>query len=173
MIVEGTDVPFVVKIYIQMISKQLVFQIVEEFLLEEEDLYLVDINISADNRIVVEIDAFEGVSLDACIALNKYIESKFDREKEDFELEVGSAGISEPFKVIQQYQKNIENEVEVLTKEGKKFSGILTEAEEEYFVVEIEKSVKPEGAKRKMIVVEPMTFKYAEIKSTKQIIRFK
>ena len=155
-----------------MISKELVKQTVEEFL-AGMDYYLVDIIIGADNRISVEIDAEAGVSLDFCIALNRFIESKFDREVEDYALEVSSAGLTSPFKVLKQYQKNIGNEVEVLTKDGRKLNGVLTSANEADFTIEIEKKVKLEGAKRKTTVQEEITFDYNEIKTTKYIFRFK
>ena len=155
-----------------MILKETVRQVVCDFL-KDSDYYLVDLNVSADNRIVVEIDAFNGVSIDYCIDLNRHIESHFDREKEDFELEVSSAGLTEPFKVLKQYEKNINNEVEVLTKAGKKIIGILTEANEKTFTVQIEKMEKPEGAKRKIKINEDLVFSYEEIKTTKYIYRFK
>ncbi|MFM2292529.1 MAG: hypothetical protein RIS29_2342 [Bacteroidota bacterium] len=155
-----------------MILKEAIYQVVEAYL-DSSDYYLVDVKVSADNSISVEIDSFDGVSIDFCIELSRHIESQFDREVEDYELQVSSAGLTEPFKVVKQYEKNLGNEVEVLTKAGKKLTGILADANEAGFVLEIEKTVKPEGAKRKMTVVEKLTFTYEEIKHTKYIIRFK
>jgi len=155
-----------------MISKDSIYQAVEEFL-AATDYFLVDIKVTQDNRVLVEIDSFEGVTIEFCAELNRHIESQIDREIEDYELEVGSAGLTEPFKVLKQYEKNLGNEVETLTKDGKKISGILTEVRETEFVIEIEKSEKPEGAKRKIIVNESLTFPYEDIKTTKYIIRFK
>jgi ribosome maturation factor RimP len=155
-----------------MIFKEAVIQIVSDYVATSE-YYLVDLNVSTDNRILVEIDAFDGVSLDYCIELSKHIESQFDREAEDFELEVSSAGLTEPFKVLKQYEKNIGNEVEVLSKNGIKISGELVEANETSFTIRIEKKVQPEGAKRKIIVNEDISFNYNDIKYTKYIIRFK
>jgi ribosome maturation factor RimP len=155
-----------------MILKEAVIEVVEDYV-ATKSYYLVDVKVTPDNRISVEIDSFDGVSIEFCMELNKHIESKFDREVEDYELEVSSAGLTEPFKVLKQYQKNIDNEVEVLTKLGKKFIGILTEVTESEFVIELEKQEKPEGAKRKITVTENLTFSYEDIKTTKYIIRFK
>jgi ribosome maturation factor RimP len=155
-----------------MILKDTINQIVENYI-ADTDCYLVDVKVTPDNRISVEIDSFEGVTIEFCAELNRHIEAQFDREEEDFELEVSSAGLSEPFKVLKQYEKNIGNEVETLTKTGLKFSGVLTEVHENEFVLQIEKSEKPEGAKRKVIVNENLTFPYEDIKTTKYIIRFK
>ncbi len=155
-----------------MILKDTVVQIVESYL-AETDYYLVDVKISIDNRISIEIDRFEGVSIDFCSELSKAIENKLDREVEDYELEVSSAGLTEPFKVLKQYEKNIGNEVEVLTRDGKKLTGNLAGFDEEKIVLEQEKQVKPEGAKRKITVKEELSIPFNNIKTTKYIIRFK
>ena len=155
-----------------MIAKNVVSGIVNEWL-EDKEYFLVDIEVTPDNKIVVEIDHAEGVWIDDCEELSRFNESKLDREEEDFELEVGSAGIGQPFKVLQQYLIHIGKDVEVLTKEGKKMVGILKEANEENFTLTVQKKVKPEGAKRPKLVDEDITFVYSEIKYTKYIISFK
>ena len=169
---EGTTVPSFVKITLSMISKDSVYQIVEQFIVDK-NYYLVDVKVTSDNRISVEIDSFDGVTIEFCMEVNRHIESQLDREVEDYELEVSSAGLTEPFKVLKQYEKNLGNEVEVLTKSGKKVSGLLVEVGEKEFSLEIEKTEKPEGAKRKITVTENLTFLYEDIKTTKYIIRFK
>lgn len=141
--------------------------------LQGSDLFLVDLTVSRDNNIVVEIDSKESVSIDDCASLTKKIESNFDRDKEDYELEVGSAGLTSPFKVKQQYEKFLEEEVEVLTKDGRKLKGILNAVGEETFTIGVAKKVKPEGAKRPIEVIEDETFNYSEIKYTKYLIQFK
>ncbi len=155
-----------------MIDKNIVTRIVEEWL-EDKDYFLVDTLVSPDDKIVVEIDHAEGVWIDDCVELSRYIESKLNREEEDYELEVGSAGIGQPFKVLKQYQIHIGKDVEVLTKDGKKWIGVLTDVNEQNFTVIIEKKVKPEGAKRPKLVEEAVTFTYDEIKYTKYLISFK
>ena len=155
-----------------MISKNVVEGIVNEWLGDKE-YFLVDVSVSPDDKIVVEIDHAEGVWIDDCVELSRFIESKLDREEEDYELEVGSAGIGQPFKVLQQYLIHIGKEVEVLTKEGKKLEGVLKEADENHFVVTIQKKVELEGAKRPKVVDEDVTFTFEEIKYTKYLISFK
>lgn len=141
--------------------------------LQGTDYFVVDVTVQPGNTIVVEIDNREGVDIDRCVELSRFIESKLDRDTEDFELEVGSAGLTSPFKVLGQYRKNIGNEVEVLTKGGVKLSGVLKDAGEDRFTVTITKKVKPENAKRKIEVEEDLTFAYDEVKYTKYLIRFK
>lgn len=155
-----------------MIDKNVVTRIVEEWL-EGKDYFLVDVTVTPDDKIVVEIDHAEGVWIDDCVDLSRYIESKLNREEEDYELEVGSAGIGQPFKVLQQYIIHIGKEVEVLAKDGKKWTGVLTDANEENFTITVQVKVKPEGAKRPKLVEQNVTFVYDEIKYTKYLISFK
>ena len=155
-----------------MIEKGIVYQLVREGL-AGTDCFIVDVQVKPDNVIIVEIDNKEGVDIDRCVSLHRFIESQLDRDTEDYELEVGSAGITSPFKVIEQYQKNIGNEVEVLTKAGMKLNGILKSVSDDKFVITIIKKVKTETSKRKVEVEEDLTFGYDEIKYTKYLIRFK
>ena len=155
-----------------MIEKKTVSQIVEEWL-EGKDYFLVEVTVSPDDKIVVEIDHAEGVWIEDCVELSRFIESKLNREEEDYELEVGSAGIGQPFKVLQQYYNHVGSDVEVLTKDGRKLTGVLKDADEEKFVVAVQKKVKVEGAKRPKLIEEEETFSYDEIKYTKYLISFK
>lgn len=155
-----------------MIDKNIISQLAEEQL-ASTDNYLVDVMIKPGNLIIVEIDNDQAVNIDDCAALSKYLEGHLDRDVEDYELEVGSAGITSPFKVLRQYIKNIGNEVELLLKSGTKLTGILKSADETGLVVTIEKKVKPEGAKRKITVEEDQSYNFEEIKYTKYVIRFK
>ena len=155
-----------------MIEKKAVCQIVDEWL-EDKEYFLVEVIISPDDKIVVEIDHKEGVWIEDCVELSRYIESRLNREDEDYELEVGSAGIGQPFKVLQQYVNHIGKEVEVLAKDGRKHCGVLKDADERQFTVTVQKKVKEEGAKRPKMVDEDLTFTYEEIKYTKYLISFK
>ena len=155
-----------------MIDKEKLIGVIEAHLATTSH-FLVEVRVSSDNRIVVDIDSDEALGIDDCVALNKHIESQFDREDEDYELEVGSCGITSPFKVFRQYQKNIGNEVELLTTTGRKLSGVLSAATPDHVELTVERSVKPEGAKRKVSVTETETFPMSEIKKINYLIRFK
>ena len=155
-----------------MIETNVVTRIVEEWL-DGKDYFLVDVSVSPDDKIVVEIDHADGVWIDDCVDLSRYIESRLSREDEDYELEVGSAGIGQPFKVLKQYQIYIGKEVEVMDNTGKKWKGVLADANEENFTVTMTVKVKPEGAKRPKLVEQNVTFTYDEIKYTKYLISFK
>ncbi len=107
-----------------MIDKELLAKTVEEAL-AGTDMFVVDIRVSASNDITVELDSSDGMDIDTCADITRHIESVFDRDIEDYSLEVGSAGLTAPFKVRGQYVKNIGNDVEILTSDGRKLRGVL------------------------------------------------
>lgn len=154
-----------------MINKEQITAIVEQYI--EEPMFLVEVLVRPGNIIQVEIDSDNNIGIDDCISLSKNIESQLDRDIEDFELEVGSAGITTPFKILRQYKKNLGNDVEVLTKDGKKYSGILKSSDENKFAIEVTKKIKPEGAKKKIEVREEIELEYNDVKYTKYQINFK
>ena len=143
-----------------------------ESYLNGSDLFLVDVRVKPGNVVEVEIDSDSPVSIEECEKLTRAIEPEFDRDKEDYTLEVGSAGITSPFKVKRQYKKYVGREVEVLTKEGKKISGLLTSVGDDTFTVLSKEKVKKEGAKRPVMEDVPHTFGYDEVKQTKYILKF-
>ena len=155
-----------------MIDRQQVIDLTNEWLADKE-YFLVDVIISKDDKITVEIDHAEGVWIEDCAELSRHIENGLSRETEDYELEVGSAGLGQPFKVTQQYRNHIGMEVEVLTKEGKKLKGILKDASDEEFTLTVTKKEEKEGAKRPQLVEEDLIFPYDGVKYTKYIINFK
>ena len=154
-----------------MIDKDIVKKIVDEWL-STKDYFLTDLSVSTDDRIVVEIDHKDGVWIDDCVELSKFIEERLNREQEDYELEVGSAGIGQPFKVLQQYVNHVGDDVEALTQGGEKLKGVLKAANENNFTITVQKKVKPEGAKRPKLVDEDVTMGYADVKSVKYLIKF-
>lgn len=154
-----------------MIDKTALQSFIEEKL-EGTDLYLVDLTISASNEIKVEIDSDTRVDIDRCVELTRAIEDAFDRDTEDYELEVGSSGLTSPFKVRRQYDKNLGNEVEVLGKDGRKYKGMLRSADDSGFTIVSEEKVKPEGAKRPVVGQVEHTFGYDEVKYTKYLLQF-
>ena len=155
-----------------MIDKNVVKGLVDEWL-EGKEYFLVDIQISSDDKIVVEIDHADGVWIEDCVELSKYIEDRLSRNEEDYELEVGSAGLGQPFKVPQQYQNFIGKEVEVLGKDGKKVKGVLKSVDGNDFVVAVNEKVQVEGKKRPVKMDVDHAYKMDEVKYTKYIISFK
>ena len=153
-----------------MIDKTALEKVVAEAI-EGSGIFIVSVDISADNRIVVEIERHTGyVTIDDCVEIDSIVKANFDQDKEDYELEVGSAGLISPFKVKAQYDKNCGNAVETLTNDGRKLRGTLKSTSDSGFSIAVAKKVKPEGAKRPVMVEEEVTLGYNEVKYTKNII---
>ena len=140
--------------------------------IEGTDLFLVDVVVKADNLVEVEIDSDSPVSIEECERLTRAIETEFDRDKEDYTLEVGSAGLTSPFKVKRQYKKYVDNEIEVLLKDGKKLSGMLKDAGEESITLIVKEKVKKPESKRPVVEDIPHVLGYDEIKQAKYILKF-
>lgn len=155
-----------------MIDKNVVKSLVEEWL-DGKEYFLVDIEISPDNRIVVEIDHAEGVWIEDCVELSRFIEDRLNRDEEDFELEVGSAGLGQPFKVPQQYINFVGEPVEVLDADGVKVKGTLKSVEGNDFTVTVSEKVKVEGKKRPQLMDVDHTYQMDKVKYTKYLISFK
>lgn len=158
-----------------MIDKKLVRELVEERIAERDKLlYIVEITIGGGNQILIELDREEGfVKIDDCISISRNVEHNLDREEEDFALEVSSAGMTKPFRVLKQYLKNVGRDVRVVSNEhGKALEGLLKSANEEGFVIETKEKKRIEGKKKKEWVIEEITFNYNEVKETKLVISF-
>lgn len=155
-----------------MINKDTVRSIVEEWL-DGKEYFLVDIEISPDDRIIVEIDHADGVWIEDCVELSRFIEDHLSRDEEDYELEVGSAGLGQPFKVAQQYHCFVGKDVEVLDADGKKYKGVLKAVEGNDFTVTVQEKQKVEGKKRPQLVETDYTFHMDKVKYTKYLINFK
>ena len=154
-----------------MIEKSMLLELINEYLKDSSN-YLVEVSIGSANSITVEIDNDEGVSIEECVALSHYIDSKLDRATEDFELTVTSAGLTSTLRTIPQYKKFEGKEVEVLSKNGRKYKGELKTSNENGFTIIVTTKIKPEGTKRKVEMSEDISFKFDEVKYTKYLIRF-
>jgi ribosome maturation factor RimP len=154
-----------------MITKEQIQSITEQSITAEQ--FIVEIIVHSNNSIFVAIDGYNGVSIDDCVKLSRAIESSFDREVEDFELEVSSAGLSEPFRVIEQYKKNIDKSIDILLKDGSKLAAKLVSVTDTGINVLIEKSVKIKESKKKQIVRENKLIELEDIKHSKLILSFK
>ena len=132
--------------------------------LEGSDKFLVNLKITPDNRIYVDIDGDNGVTIDDCIELSRAIEGQLDRDEEDFALDVSSAGADQPLKLIRQYRKNVGRELEVVTVDGERAEGTLEDASDEGIVL------RTKGTKKQ--APETLRMAYRDIKSARVTIKF-
>ena len=155
-----------------MINKETVQTLTEEWL-KDNDYFLIDINFVADDRIVIEIDHADGVWIDDCAELSRFLQERLGEELGEFELEVGSAGLGQPFKVAQQYVNHIGDTIEVLTLDGKKMQGVLKEVDGNNFTLTVQEKQKQEGKKRPVLVEVDKTFQMDGVKYAKYLVAFK
>ena len=135
--------------------------------------YLVDVTVSKDNEIEVIIESEEGrIELDDCVAISRYFETCFDREKEDYDLTVTSAGLDLPFKVLKQYLKAVGSKVEVQLKGGKKLIATLTAADEESITLSYTAKEAVDGKKKKELVEHNDRFTMDQVNSVRPYIEF-
>ena len=158
-----------------MINKKRVKELIEDRIAElNSGLFVVDLSISPTNIISVELDKMGGnVSINDCMSVSRNVEHNLNREEEDFEILVSSAGLDKPFRVLDQYKKNIGRPVKVVLKEGPKVEGVLIEADAEKIILEQERLEKIDGKKKKEKITECLTFQMSEIKETKVVVLFK
>ena len=146
-----------------MIEKIKVLELVNSAL-EGSDKFLVNLKITPDNRIFIDIDGDNGVTIDDCIEVSRAVEGNLDREEEDFELNVSSAGADQPLKLTRQYRKNVGRELEVVTVDGEKAEGTLEDAGEDGIVL------RTKGTKKQ--APETLRYAYRDIKTARVAIKF-
>ncbi len=139
-----------------------------ESILKDSGLFLVDVNVRKDNYIRVLIESIDGVSIEDCARINRLLEARLNRDKEDFELEVSSPGLNAPFKVFKQYLKNINKEVDVIMKDGMKISGKLIQVDNNGLILDIDDQSKKPVNEDRINVSKYLLF--SDIKSTKEKI---
>lgn len=152
-----------------MLNKEDITDICKSALTENQ--FLVEVKITPSNDIYISVDDFNGLSIEECQRISRHIESQLDRENEDFSLEVGSPGLSNPFKVFEQYQKHLGKEVEVLMKDGEKHTGTLSTANQDEIMLTITYTAKM--ANKKQQISEITKIRVQDIKSTRSVISFK
>lgn len=153
-----------------MIDKAKIAALVNENL--TDDQFLVDVTISSGNEVHIMVDSDTGISINQIVEISRYVESKLDREAEDFELSVYSAGLTEPFRLIRQYKKNQDKEIEVLLANGQKLNGLLIGVGEQGIELEVTTKEKLEGSKKKELITRVHHLEYSEIKEAKKVLKF-
>lgn len=141
--------------------------------LEGTDLFVVGCTATPSNEIELLIDSDTSVSLEACAALSRAIEQQFDRDAEDFELTVASAGIGNELRCLRQYRKLTGSPVEVLLKSGVKILARLEEATQSGITLSYEEKRTVEGRKKKVTERVTRFFPFEEVKYTKEHLDYK
>ena len=171
---DSTEPLILVLIDVFMIDKNTIKTAVDQWL-AKGDYYLVDVDMTPDDRIVIEIDHADGVWIEDCADLSRHLQETLGDELGNYELEVGSAGIGQPFKVVQQYRNHVGKDVEVLQQDGQKVQGVLKAVDDEgqHFTVTVKEKQKVEGKKRPVLVEVDRTYAVGEVKYCKYLLNFK
>lgn len=158
-----------------MISKKVVSELIAERIKElDNGLFVVSLTISPTNVIQVELDKFDGnVSVMDCMSVSRNVEHNLDREEQDFELSVSSAGLDKGLRIFEQYKKNIGRVVSVQLMDGGKIEGKMIDATPDQIVIETERKERVEGKKKKELIIENHVLTMDKIKETKIVISFK
>ena len=157
--------------YLYMILKEKILELLKD-LLEEKNLFLVSLDISSSNNIRLIVDSMQGIQISDCVQLSRTIEQGLNRDTEDFDIEVSSPGLGVPFKVTQQYEKNVGKEVEVITNDGQKHKGLLVAVNENGFSIEQERKEKINGKKKKQIIKETLSFKFEATNKVRNVLKY-
>lgn len=123
------------------------------------DIFLVNVTVKPGNAIKVHVDTPDGISIDECVKISRYVNESLDRDTEDYSLEVSSPGLGGPFRVKQQYEKNVGREIEVLYTDGEKVKGSLESVSEAGIVLKHSGRLREIG--------------FNDIQTAKEIITFK
>ncbi len=135
--------------------------------LQNSEVQLIGLTVSPANSIVVELDSYKGVDLDFCAAMSRALQQQLDADGEDFELEVGSVSITDPFRTKMQFEKHLGHDVEILTRDGRKLHGMLVNVEDDFFEADIEVYVAVEGKKKREKQIQTLRFGYNDVKYCK------
>ena len=156
-----------------MITKERIQGLISDLLNEDREAFIVSIDVSAGNKITLLIDSMKGIKVDDCVKFSRAVEFGLDRDEEDFELEVSSPGLGSPFRVHEQYLKNIGRDVEVLLRNGELLTGRLTGTGEKDFTIEAETRERTENKKKKKLIIEQRNITYDEVNKVRVVVKFK
>ena len=155
-----------------LMDQDLVRTLVDEAIAENESLFLIELNFLPSNKIKIIVDGDDGISLKECVRISRHVEHNLDRDQEDFELQVSSSGLDQPFLVHQQYLKNVGRNVTVTTFSEEIFSGELIKADLKEISIKEIKTEKNKLTKKKQQVETIHQISMSEVRETKLIISF-
>jgi ribosome maturation factor RimP len=150
-----------------MIDKLKIEKLVKEFI-SGTSLFLVAVKVSSSGKVTILADKNEGITIDECVSISRFLEKNLNRDEDDYELMVSSPGIEMPFMVIEQYYKNTGKKVEIIDNEGNKLSGLLKNVTTGGFEIETEVKVKGKAREKK-----ELSFNFDQVKSTREVLSFK
>ena len=117
-----------------MINSETILALIEQHI-KETDIFVVEVSVKAGNSIRVHVDRPDGISIDECVQISRFLNESLDRDEEDYSLEVSSPGLGGPLRVKQQYQKYLSHPIDVLFSDGIRTTGKLLSVSDKGFVL--------------------------------------
>ena len=151
--------------------EQRVIDLVEEKIADRPDLFLVDVKMHLNRKLIILVDGDNGIAVGDCAAISRHVGYHLEQEEaieEAYNLEVSSPGIDFPLSMKRQYDKNIGRSIAVKLTDATIREGKLINVTEDG--VTIEEKVKEKGKKLEMI--ESLIL-FTDIIETKVLISFK
>ena len=135
------------------------------------DKFIVNVKVKQGNHILIFLDADSSISISDCAKMSKFIESNLNRDEEDFDIEVSSAGLDFPLAFKRQYKKNIGKEVKVVLKDGTVKNGFISSVTDEGFEI-TEKNIEKKNNKKIKVEIEKtlLYFVFDHVKETRLVI---
>ncbi len=155
-----------------MTFKEKVKDLLGKALEENPKLFLIDLDFSETNKISVVLDGDSGVNLQDCINVNRFLDNGLEGEEVEFSIEVASAGLSTPLKLVRQYKKNIGRTLKVKTISQGEVEATLTDADDEGATFSWSAREPKEIGKGKVTVEKTLKVPYTDIKEAVVIISF-
>ena len=118
----------------KMINSETILALIEQHI-KETDIFVVEVSVKAGNSIRVHVDRPDGISIDECVQISRFLNESLDRDEEDYSLEVSSPGLGGPLRVKQQYQKYLSHPIDVLFSDGIRTTGKLLSVSDKGFVL--------------------------------------
>lgn len=146
--------------------------LVKQFI-DNDEIFLVEVNIKGkpgNQKIQVFIDGDQYVDVDECSKISRKLSDELegrDLIEGRYIIEVSSPGVDKPLKLIRQYPKHIGRELEVITRNKKKYQGALLGVIDE----EIEISIKSSKIKKELNS-ESLKLSLGDIEEAKVVLRF-
>jgi ribosome maturation factor RimP len=157
--------------YTTMAFKDKISDLLEEALKQKPSLFLVDLTVTETFKVIVTLDGDNGVNLQDCIDISRAVDNNLDREEQDYALEVASAGVSTPLKMVRQYRKNIGRTLKVKTA-TETIEALLEQVSDESITLSWTAREPKKIGKGKETVAHQREIPYSEIKEAIVIIIF-
>lgn len=146
-------------------------ELVEEKIADRPELFLVEVKMLPNNKLIIHVDGDEGISIQDCAAISRHVGFHLEEENtivQAYNLEVSSPGVGEALKLKRQYQKNIGREISVKLPGGDKKEGKLLSVDDQG--ITIEENVKEKGKKAYLVETH---IAFDHITEVKVLISFK